>query len=107
MQPFIHRIAKIINGWDQATNKVLELEPISQKEMQELIKDTRRIVQDHCKHSFVPKQFVELFIEMEEFLFFASMIEEKEKGIDFYDFQDIFNAVHNIVFEFLDEDINE
>ena len=78
-----------INEWHQMTNDVLNLKEISPNRTQQLLQQTRLVIASYAKETLVPKAVVKLFGEMDEFLYFASMMEDNEVRMDFYHYQDI------------------
>ncbi len=86
-------IASIVKEWKDMTNVVMSLEKLPLPKIQQLLKDTYRILTVFHKSELVPKQISELFLEMEDFLYFTSLMEEKEKSMGFYYWQEIFCIV--------------
>ena len=83
-------IASIVKEWKDMTKVVMSLDELPLPKIQQLLKDTYRILTDFLKSELVPKQISELFLEMEDFLYFCSLMEEKEKSVGFYHWQEIF-----------------
>lgn len=75
------------------TDTVLDLEKFSFSEMQILLSDTYQILRKYHKESSVPKEVSNILLEMYEFLYFTSLMEDKEVGIDFYQYQFISSIV--------------
>ena len=82
-------IASIVKEWKDMTKVVMSLDELPLPKKQQLLKDTYRILTDFLKSELVPKQISELFLEMEDFLYFSSLMEEKEKSVGFYHWQEI------------------
>ncbi len=82
-------MAQLLKQWDEKTSSVLGLEALSLPELWLLVKDTYRVLTAVHKDECVPKEIVGLFLSMEEFLYFASLMEEKETGLGFYHWQEL------------------
>jgi hypothetical protein len=61
--------------------------------MQTLLKETYLILTTYHKDSLIPKEISKLFLEIEDFLYFSSLMEEKENGLGFYHWQELFHLV--------------
>lgn len=96
-----NEILNLINRWDKKTNKAMMLKDISLSKTQELLKETYRVLTVYHKEECVPKQIVQLFLAMEDFLYFSSLMEEKEKEINFYHWQEIFCIIKTFEKDFL------
>lgn len=86
-------IRKVSDHWSELSFAVLEMKRISPSKIQNLLKETYRILIAFHKKNLVPKGISRIFIEMDSFLYFASMIEENEDKIDFYHYR----VIHSIV----------
>lgn len=75
--------------WDALTHRVLNLETLTPAELHPLVRDSYRAVSHYCKKEEVPKEITALFLQIEDFLYFASLMEEKEKSIDFYFWEEL------------------
>lgn len=75
------------------TDTVLDLEKFSLSEMQILLSDTYQVLRTYHKEDAAPKEVSNILLEMYEFLYFTSLMEEKEVGIDFYHYQYISSIV--------------
>ena len=75
------------------TYTVLDLEKFSLSEMQDLLSKTYQALREYYKNESVPKEISNILLEMYEFLYFTSLMEEKEKGVDFYHYQYISSIV--------------
>ena len=89
-------IASIVKEWKDMTKVVMSLDELPLPKIQQLLKDTYRILTDFLKSELVPKQISELFLEMEDFLYFSSLMVEKEKSVGFYHRQEIFCIVKSL-----------
>ena len=78
-----------LRAWNELTRSVLSLEELSLKKVQEALTETYRILTRYHKEALVPKDISRLFLQMEEFLSFTAMMEEKEKTMGFYHWQEI------------------
>lgn len=88
-----NEISLLIKEWKDMISVVMSLEELSLPKIQELLKETYRILTVFHKSELVPKQISELFLEMENFLYFTSLMEEKEKNTGFYHWQEVFCIV--------------
>lgn len=86
------------------TYTVLDLEKFSLSEMQKLLDKTYQALREHYKNESAPKEITNILLEMYEFLYFASLIEEKEVGVDFYHYQYISSIVAALRKGFFDAD---
>lgn len=86
-------LRQLTSQWSQMTGLVLELKRIPSEKLQCLLKETYKVLQFYCKDNHVPKTISKILLEMDEFLYFASLFEEKEVEVDFYFYQ----AMHMIV----------
>ncbi len=83
-----NEILEITNQWTDTTYQVLALEEVSMTKVRQLLKETYRILTDYHKLGLVPKEIIALFLEMEDFLYFTSIIEGVEKEKNFYNWQE-------------------
>ncbi len=77
-------LKQLTMNWDKQTDKVFGLEKLDLSEMQAIIKDTYKTLHELCKEERVPKEAVKLFLHMDDFLYFAELMEEKEVGKSYY-----------------------
>lgn len=77
----------IVDEWCEMTNIVLDLKELSFSKIQNLLKETYEILTEYHKEKLIPKEISKLLLEVDSFLYFTSLMEEKEKGVDFYHFQ--------------------
>ena len=89
----INTIDSTTSRWDNMTYQALSLQEISLSDIQILLKDTYHILTEVHKDELVHKSICKLLLTMDEFLYFSSMIETNEKGVDFYHYQYISNIV--------------
>ena len=82
-------LKQLIQDWDKQTDKVFDLEKLDLSEMQTIIKDTYKVLYELCKEELVPKETVKLFLVMDDFLYFASVMEENELGKGYYCWEEI------------------
>ena len=85
----LERIDLLINQWKEMTYAVLNLKKISLSEMQELLKETYKLLIKFHKQEVIPKELCKLLLEMDGFLYFSSLMEDKEVGIAFYHYQTV------------------
>ena len=74
----------IVDEWCEMTNIVLDLKELSFSKIQNLLKETYEILTEYHKEKLIPKEISKLLLEVDSFLYFTSLMEENEKGIDFY-----------------------
>ena len=77
----------IVDEWCEMTNIVLDLKELSFSKIQNLLKGTYEILTEYHKEKLIPKEISKLLLEVDSFLYFTSLMEENEKGVDFYHFQ--------------------
>ena len=77
-------INAIVDEWCEMTNIVLDLKELSFSKIQNLLKETYEILTEYHKEKLIPKEISKLLLEVDSFLYFTSLMEENEKGIDFY-----------------------
>ena len=86
-------LQQITSAWKSMSYTVLDLEKFSLSEMQKLLDKTYQALREHYKNKSAPKEVTNILLEMYEFLYFTSLMEEKEVGIDFYHYQYISSIV--------------
>ena len=86
-------LKQIAYNWKSMTDTVLDLEKFSLSEMQILLSDTYKALRTYHKENVAPKEVSNILLEMYEFLYFTSLMEEKEVGVDFYQYQYISSIV--------------
>lgn len=72
------------------TFTVLDMKKICHSLMQELINDSYKVLLDYNEEELIPKAVAELLLEIGDFNYFSSLIEEKEVGEDFYNSRKIY-----------------
>ena len=85
-------INHVIDEWKELVGVILDLEPIPQEELQELLKNTYAILRAYHKEALVPKEISELFVAIYEFLYFASVMEDNAVNVNYH-----FMYLHSIV----------
>ena len=86
------KLKQLANQWEEMTHTVLALEQIPVENLQNLLKETYETLVVFHKDELVPKEISKLFLEMEDFLYFSSLMEEKEVESDYYCYRKV-NAV--------------
>ena len=86
-------LKQIAYNWKSMTDTVLDLEKFSLSEMQILLSDTYKALRTYHKENVTPKEVSNILLEMYEFLYFTSLMEEKEVGVNFYRYQYISSIV--------------
>ena len=98
----LEAIYKVIGDWQQKTHTVLDLKEISLESMEKLLCDTYILLTEYQNERLVPKVIIKLFSEMDDFLYFASLMEEIEVENDFYHYQEIYDVVEKLKDGFFD-----
>ena len=83
----------ITNRWQAMTAAALNLENIPAKTLQCLLKDSYEALYFYHQSSLIPKELSRMLLEMEEFLYFAELMETNEVGADFYHFRSLHTAI--------------
>ena len=99
----LETINSVIGKWEEMTHTVFELKNFSLEDMQTLLKETYFILTTYHKDSLIPKEISKLFLEIEDFLYFSSLMEEKENGLGFYHWQELFHIVKALEKGFFEE----
>ena len=94
----------LTKAWEGMTHTVLDLKKFSLLDMQNLLKDTYKTLITFHKDELVPKEISKLLLEMDNFLYFTSLMENKEVGIDFYNYQYICSIVAALKKGFFESD---
>ena len=89
----IKEMETVLNKWKDLTYDVLALKEISTLEMARLLTDTYFLFKRYSKKSLCPKKITYLWLEINDFLYFSSLMEEKEKTTNFY----CYMAINHIV----------
>ena len=82
-------LVRLAEQWDDAASSVLALEPLPSDELWQLLGDTYRELTAVHKDAKIPKEIAKILLNAEEFLYFASVMEDNEMGPDFYHWQAI------------------
>ena len=80
-------LIQLTTQWSRMTGLVLEMRKNPSAGLQRLLKETYRVLRFYCEDNLVPKEISKILLEMDEFLYFASLFEKKEVEIDFYFYQ--------------------
>lgn len=86
-------LEQLTSAWETMTSTVLGLKKLSLPEMQVLLSETYQALRKYYQDKLVPKEISKVLLGMDDFLYFASLMEEKEVGIDFYNYQYISSIV--------------
>lgn len=88
--------------WDDLTMMIVELKSIEPRLLQNALRQTKAVL-DTCQgRTSASKAVCRMLLSAEEFLHFATMMEEKEKTFDFYHYKAIsclLSALKNGFFE--------
>lgn len=72
----IERIQEVTNDWSSANWKVIEFENPGFKEVRKLFLETYEIIEKYQDEKLVPKELSGLLLEMQEFSWWVSNLEE-------------------------------
>ena len=97
----------ITREWKALTYKVLDKEPLSLPHLQSLLADTYSVLTSFHKNELVPKSVCKMLLATDEFLYFASMMEENENKLDFYHYQLISQITEGMKKGFFDGEYEE
>ena len=86
------KLKQLASQWEQITHTVLELKQIPAASLQNLLKETYEALVVYHKNELVPKEISKIFLEMEDFIYFAFLMEEKEVESDYYCYRKV-NAI--------------
>ena len=86
-------LEQLTSTWEAMTSAVLKLEKLSRPEMQVLLSETYQALRKFYQDKLVPKEISKVLLGIDDFLYFASLMEEKDVGIDFYNYQYISSIV--------------
>lgn len=98
------KLKQLANQWEEMTHTVLALKRIPVESLQNLLKETYEALVVFHKDELVPKEISKLFLGMEDFLYFASLMEEKEVGSGYYCYQKVHTIVKTLEDGFLNGD---
>ena len=85
-------ITQITSDWIQMTHRVLDLKRIPSTEIRDLFRRSYEVLYAYHKEDLIPKELSEMLLGMDGFLYFASLITDKE----FDDNPYLYQAVHSI-----------
>lgn len=86
-------LPQTVARWEGLTCTVLNKKELPQQELMEVLKETYQQLRELCNQPLVPKEVSRLFLEMESFLYFAFLMEEKEVETDFYQYATMYKVV--------------
>lgn len=95
-------INKTAYEWHEMTNTVLKSKKFSLIVLQNLLKETYMVLTEYHKAALVPKEVSKLLSEMEDFLHFITIMDDKDLYIDFYYYQCISNIISALKKGFFD-----
>ena len=78
----LETINSVTGKWQEMTNIVLDLKRFSLEDVQSLLKDTYTILTTYHKEQLVPKEISKLILEMNEFLYFITIMDNEDLCID-------------------------
>ena len=97
-------LEQLTSAWETMTSAVLGLKKLSLPEMQMLLNGTYQALRKFHQDKLVPKDISKVLLGIDDFLYFASLMEEKEVGIDFYNYQYIASIVSALKKGFFEAD---
>ena len=71
-------LEKIADLWDRMTMIAIDMQELPLAELQVLLCDTYRALTQFHKDALVPKEVTQILLNIEEYLYFSSLMEEKE-----------------------------
>ena len=74
-------IRKTADLWEQYTWDTLNLDEVSYEEMEELLLKTYEIMYHYRYERVVSKEVCRMLLDIEDFIYFLSVIEENEKSV--------------------------
>ena len=83
----IETINKTICDWQEMTHTILDPKKFSLTILQQVFKETYIILTEYHRAALIPKDVSKLLLEMDDFLHFITIIDNKELCIDFYYYQ--------------------
>ena len=82
-------VNRLAEHWKSMTSVVLKVKEINFTALQGLLKETYALLCEFQKEALVPKMLCALFLEMESFLYFAFLMEDKEVDTDYYAYRQV------------------
>ena len=89
-------LKRIAEQWDRMTLLTLNLQELSLAQMQVLLCDTYRALTQFHKDVLIPKEVTRILLNIEEYLYFASLMEEKEVPEGYYCYRQLYPIVNAI-----------
>ncbi|MBR5280869.1 MAG: hypothetical protein IKU26_07890 [Clostridia bacterium] len=97
-------IDKTTRKWSDIIHIVLSAKKVSVSEIQDLLKETYLILTTYQKDICTPKEIARLLLEIDAFLYFLSLMESNESGINFDQYQFIASVVDALKEGFFDSE---
>lgn len=95
-------INTLTKGWTNLTYKLIDQKEINDNELQELLSQAYEVLFFHSICKSVPKDVCRMIIELKEFDYFCSFLDEDKTGIDFAKYQRIHVTIESIISRFFD-----
>ena len=95
-------IKAITEKWIDMTHRTLNLKRIPSIEIRDLFKESYEVLTFYHKDSLVPKEIGEMLLEMDGFLYFASLITDKEFDDNVYFYQAVHSVAESLKLGFFD-----
>ena len=86
-------LGSIAEKWDHMTMIVIDLQELPLAELQALLCDTYRVLTQFHKEPLVPKGISRILLNVEEYLYFASLMEEIEVSEGYYCHRQLYSIV--------------
>ena len=93
-------IKRVTEEWDDMTHRVLDLKRIPSIAIRDLFAKSYHVLDYYHKESLVPKELTEMLLEIDGFLYFASLITDNEFDDDPYLYQAIYSVVEALKYEY-------
>lgn len=86
-------LKNIADEWNELTYTVLDLDEIPYETIHDLLFRSEEAIQEFLDVDLIPKSVALIFLRMDEFLYFASLMEKNETEENFYFYTQTFDAV--------------
>lgn len=97
----VYKIKKLTQQWVSITLTILKKDDFPSDMFKNLLKESYKVLNQYHKDELIPKELSGLLLEMDSFLYFVSLITEKEGMTEIY-FPAIYMSVEGAKKGFLD-----
>lgn len=87
------RLESLARKWSYMTMLVLNLQELPIIDMQMLLRDTYKVLAQFHKDPLIPREITQIFLEMEEYLYFAALMEDIEVPTGYYCYRQVYIIV--------------